>query len=67
MLWTRLASEPLTGGGMEPGQVEVHWEIAHDEDFHMMAQKGSWERVQLLRGGEPCRSRNTVYAGGFVR
>src|SRR5262245_37548152 len=25
VLWTRLAPEPLAGGGMEPGRVEVHW------------------------------------------
>jgi len=48
VLWTRLAPEPLTGGGMEPGRVEVHWEIAHDEHFHAPVQKGSvWTAQEL--------------------
>jgi hypothetical protein len=34
VLWTRLAPDPLNGGGMEPGRVEVQWELAHDEHFH---------------------------------
>ena len=29
-LWTRLAPQPLAGGGMEPPPVEVQWEVAHD-------------------------------------
>jgi alkaline phosphatase D len=48
VLWTRLAPEPLTGGGMEPRRVEVHWEIAHDEHFHAPVQKGSvWTAQEL--------------------
>jgi alkaline phosphatase D len=48
VLWTRLAPEPLTGGGMEPRRVEVHWEIAHDEHFHTTVQKGSvWTAQEL--------------------
>jgi alkaline phosphatase D len=63
VLWTRLAPEPLTGGGMEPGRVEVHWEIAHDEHFHATVQKGSaWTAQELghsvhveVYGLEPAR------------
>jgi alkaline phosphatase D len=63
VLWTRLAPEPLAGGGMEPGRVEVHWEIAHDEHFHALVQKGSvWTAQELghsvhveVHGLEPAR------------
>lgn len=63
VLWTRLAPEPFTGGGMEPGRVEVHWEIAHDEHFHATVQKGSvWTAQELghsvhveVYGLEPAR------------
>jgi alkaline phosphatase D len=48
VLWTRLAPEPLNGGGMEPGRVEVQWEIAHDEHFHATVRKGSvWTAQEL--------------------
>jgi phosphodiesterase/alkaline phosphatase D-like protein len=33
VLWTRLAPDPLDGGGMPPEPVPVRWEIAHDEAF----------------------------------
>ena len=63
VLWTRLAPEPLTGGGMEPERVEVHWEVAHDEHFHTIVQKGSvWTAQELahsvhveVEGLEPAR------------
>jgi alkaline phosphatase D len=41
VIWTRLAPEPLAGGGMDPGAVEVRWEIAHDEKFARIAAKGT--------------------------
>ncbi|HQZ44656.1 MAG TPA: alkaline phosphatase D family protein [Usitatibacteraceae bacterium] len=40
VLWTRLAPEPLAGGGMGPEAVEVRWEIAHDERFSRIAKRG---------------------------
>src|SRR5262245_28529437 len=63
VLWTRLAPEPLAGGGMEPGRVEVHWEVAHDEHFQAIVQKGSvWTAQELghsvhaeVYGLEPAR------------
>ncbi len=41
VLWTRLAPEPLEGGGMPMTNVEVQWEIAADRAFRTMAQKGT--------------------------
>ena len=33
VLWTRLAPDPLHGGGMPDADVAVTWELASDEDF----------------------------------
>jgi alkaline phosphatase D len=63
VLWTRLAPEPLNGGGMEPVRVEVQWEIAHDERFHDVIQQGSvWTAQEVghsahveVQGLEPGR------------
>ena len=41
ILWTRLAPEPLTGGGMPMANVDVGWEIARDDTFRDIAQKGT--------------------------
>ena len=41
VLWTRLAPEPLEGGGMPMANVEVGWEIATDRAFRSIAQKGT--------------------------
>src|SRR5213592_2576637 len=41
VLWTRLAPKPLEGGGMPMANVEVDWEIAADERFYTIAQKGT--------------------------
>ena len=41
VLWTRLAPDPLNGGGMPMASVPVSWEIAHDERFTRMAQTGT--------------------------
>ncbi|RPI46859.1 MAG: alkaline phosphatase [Betaproteobacteria bacterium] len=40
VLWTRLAPEPLNGGGMPPENVTVRWELAHDERFRNIARQG---------------------------
>jgi len=40
VLWTRLAPEPLNGGGLPAMGIEVRWEIAHDEGFSHIAQTG---------------------------
>ena len=40
VLWTRLAPDPLVGGGMPMANLEVGWEIAHDDGFKRLAQSG---------------------------
>src|SRR5215204_1699604 len=40
-LWTRLAPDPLNGGGMPQDDVEVRWEIAEDENFTAVVQSGT--------------------------
>lgn len=40
VLWTRLAPEPLIGGGMPNATVEVAWEIADSESFSNVLLKG---------------------------
>ena len=41
VLWTRLAPEPLDGGGMPTANVEVGWEVARDRAFRDIALKGT--------------------------
>jgi len=41
VLWTRLAPDPLNGGGMPDTAVPVEWEIAEDERFRKIAGKGT--------------------------
>jgi alkaline phosphatase D len=40
VLWTRLAPDPLTGGGMPSKPVEVEWQVARDEQMSQIAKKG---------------------------
>jgi len=40
VLWTRLAPEPLDGGGMPMVNIEVGWEVASDRAFTSVVQKG---------------------------
>jgi alkaline phosphatase D len=40
VLWTRLAPEPLAGGGMPPVDVPVRWEVASDERFRRVVRAG---------------------------
>lgn len=40
VLWTRLAPNPLHGGGMPQAAVEVAWEIATDESFRNIVRRG---------------------------
>jgi alkaline phosphatase D len=40
VLWTRLAPEPLAGGGMPPVDVPVSWEVASDERFRRVVRAG---------------------------
>jgi len=40
VLWTRLATDPLNGGGMPPEAIEVRWEVAADDSFRTIVQSG---------------------------
>ncbi|MBI2946301.1 MAG: alkaline phosphatase D family protein [Verrucomicrobia bacterium] len=41
VLWTRLAPQPLDGGGMTDEPVEVSWQIAEDEGMTRVVRKGA--------------------------
>ena len=41
VLWTRLAPEPLRGGGMPPAPVEVEWRVAADEQLSRVVHRGT--------------------------
>jgi alkaline phosphatase D len=41
VLWTRLAPDPLAGGGMPARAVEVSWEVAEDERFRTIVARGT--------------------------
>ena len=40
-IWTRLAPQPIKGGGMPTAPVEVRWEIAEDDAFRKIAARGT--------------------------
>ena len=40
-LWTRLASDPLNGGGMGSAPVEIEWRLATDPDMKNVIRGGS--------------------------
>ncbi len=41
MLWTRLAPEPLAGGGVREDAVVVRWEVATDDGFRRVVRRGT--------------------------
>jgi len=41
VLWTRLAPDPLAGGGMPQAAVEVAWEVAADRAFRDIVRRGT--------------------------
>ena len=41
VIWTRLAPDPLNGGGMPDATVPVQWEVAEDESFRKVARRGT--------------------------
>ncbi|ARI76415.1 alkaline phosphatase D family protein [Halobacillus mangrovi] len=41
VLWTRLAIDPLNGGGMQDRRIPVKWEMAKDEHFRHIVQRGT--------------------------
>ena len=41
VLWTRLAPDPVNGGGMPPHNVPVQWKIAADENMRQVVKVGT--------------------------
>lgn len=41
VLWTRLAPDPLNGGGMLPEDVAVRWEVGTDDQLRHVVQRGT--------------------------
>jgi alkaline phosphatase D len=41
VLWTRLAPDPLHGGGMPSVPIPVQWEVSTDERFTSLTQRGT--------------------------
>ena len=41
VLWTRLAPDPLNGGGMPPKNVPIKWQVALDEKMTKVVQRGT--------------------------
>ncbi|WP_092048359.1 alkaline phosphatase D family protein [Planctomicrobium piriforme] len=41
VLWTRLAPQPLEGGGMPPEDVPVQWVVASDSNLKNVVQRGT--------------------------
>jgi len=41
VIWTRLAPDPLNGGGMPDEDVRVHWQVANDEGMTRVVRKGT--------------------------
>ena len=41
VLWTRLAPDPLNGGGMPDRRFSVQWQVANDERFTQVVREGS--------------------------
>jgi alkaline phosphatase D len=40
VLWTRLAPDPINGGGMPPEDVRVSWQVATDQAMSKVVRKG---------------------------
>ena len=40
VLWTRLAPDPLNGGGMPPEDIRVRWQVATEEGMRRVVRKG---------------------------
>jgi len=41
IIWTRLAPDPLNGGGLPAAAVPVNWEVAADPDMRSVLQRGT--------------------------
>ncbi len=47
VLWTRLAPDPLEGGGMPSARVDVMWEVSRDETFQTVVTGVATARPEL--------------------
>ncbi len=74
VIWTRLAPDPLAGGGMPRSAVEVQWEVATDPAMRQIVQKGTaLARPELgqsvhveLTGLEPARPYHYRFRAGVA-
>ena len=41
VIWTRLLADPLSANGTLTDNIEVKWEVAHDEKFRAIARRGT--------------------------
>src|SRR6266487_4133363 len=41
VLWTRLAPEPLNGGGMDAAGLEVQWSVVEDEGMRRVVKRAA--------------------------
>ena len=41
VLWTRLAPDPLNGGGLPDREIRVRWQVAGDENFRQIVRQGT--------------------------
>jgi alkaline phosphatase D len=48
VLWTRLAPDPVNGGGMDNNAVEVEWQVAEDEAMRKVVKKGKAPASPML-------------------
>lgn len=48
ILWTRLAMDPLNGGGMPDERIAVSWEVALDAQFRTIVRSGTERAVPAL-------------------
>ena len=48
VLWTRLAPDPLNGGGMPDRPVPVRWQVAADEGMRLVVRRGTALAVPAL-------------------
>ena len=48
MLWTRLATAPIDGGGMADRKIPVIWEVSREADFYSIEASGwAWAEPEL--------------------
>ena len=70
VLWTRLAPDPLNGGGMPDKRIPVQWQVATDKSFGNIVQEGmEFARPELAHsvhvevGGFSPRASTTIDSG----